>query len=228
MQSKSLLLIFFILVILFLIFFAYRASIKKKQSTAATQSNTLDSEPFLMPIEDVFSIQGRGVVVTGTIQRGRIHVGDKPSLVGRSNEVREVNVTGIEQFRKLFDEAAAGDPVGLLLRHVTPDEVKPGQVLAAPNSIDAHERFSAEVYFLSMDEGGLSTPITADIDSQFFFRAPPIDGSFSFSEGILEALPGETTTIKVTLSEPLAMEIGSRFSLQVQNKVIASGTVIGC
>ena len=181
-------------------------------------------KPFLMPIEDVFSISGRGTVVTGRIERGIIRVNDPASIVG-IRETRDTVVTGVEMFRKLLDEGQAGDNVGALLRGVNKDEVVRGQVLAAPKSIEPYSKFKGTVYVLSKDEGGRNKPFFSGYRPQFYFRTTDITGTINLEDGKM-VLPGDHTEIDVELINPIAMDKGLRFAIREGGRTVASGQVI--
>ncbi|WP_152902445.1 elongation factor Tu, partial [Neisseria bacilliformis] len=168
-------------------------------------------KPFLLPIEDVFSISGRGTVVTGRVERGIIHVGDEIEIVGLK-ETQKTTCTGVEMFRKLLDEGQAGDNVGVLLRGTKREEVERGQVLAKPGTITPHTKFKAEVYVLSKEEGGRHTPFFANYRPQFYFRTTDVTGAVTLEEGVEMVMPGENVTITVELIAPIAMEEGLRFA----------------
>ncbi|HGG9531713.1 TPA: elongation factor Tu, partial [Neisseria meningitidis] len=168
-------------------------------------------KPFLLPIEDVFSISGRGTVVTGRVERGIIHVGDEIEIVGLK-ETQKTTCTGVEMFRKLLDEGQAGDNVGVLLRGTKREDVERGQVLAKPGTITPHTKFKAEVYVLSKEEGGRHTPFFANYRPQFYFRTTDVTGAVTLEEGVEMVMPGENVTITVELIAPIAMEEGLRFA----------------
>jgi elongation factor Tu len=181
-------------------------------------------KPFLMPIEDVFSISGRGTVVTGRVERGIVRVGEEVEIVG-INETRKTTCTGVEMFRKLLDEGQAGDNIGALLRGVKRDEVERGQVLAKPGSITPHTKFSAEVYVLSKEEGGRHTPFFSGYRPQFYFRTTDITGVVTLDEGIEMIMPGDNTTFHVHLINPIAMEKGLRFAIREGGRTVGAGVV---
>jgi elongation factor Tu len=180
--------------------------------------------PFLMPIEDVFSIEGRGTVVTGRIERGIVKVNEEVEIVGISPTVK-TTVTGVEMFRKLLDEGRAGDNVGCLLRGTKKDDVERGQVLAKPGSITPHTQFSAEIYVLSKEEGGRHTPFFSNYRPQFYFRTTDITGIITLPEGTEMVMPGDNTAITVELIHPIAMEKGLRFAIREGGRTVASGRV---
>ncbi|HFC3909150.1 TPA: elongation factor Tu, partial [Neisseria gonorrhoeae] len=170
-------------------------------------------KPFLLPIEDVFSISGRGTVVTGRVERGIIHVGDEIEIVGLK-ETQKTTCTGVEMFRKLLDEGQAGDNVGVLLRGTKREDVERGQVLAKPGTITPHTKFKAEVYVLSKEEGGRHTPFFANYRPQFYFRTTDVTGAVTLEKGVEMVMPGENVTITVELIAPIAMEEGLRFAIR--------------
>ena len=181
-------------------------------------------KPFLMPIEDIFSIQGRGTVVTGRIEKGKIRVGEEVEIVG-FRETRKTVVTGVEMFKKLLDEGMAGDNVGLLLRGVEKDEVERGQVLAKPGSITPHTKFKGEVYVLSKDEGGRHTPFFSGYRPQFYFRTTDVTGVVKLPEGVQMVMPGDNVSIEVELITPVAMDKGLRFAIREGGRTVGAGTV---
>ena len=181
-------------------------------------------KPFLLPIEDVFSISGRGTVVTGRVERGVIHVGDEIEIVGLK-ETQKTTCTGVEMFRKLLDEGQAGDNVGILLRGTKREEVERGQVLAKPGTITPHTQFKAEVYVLSKEEGGRHTPFFANYRPQFYFRTTDVTGAVTLSEGVEMVMPGENVTISVELIAPIAMEEGLRFAIREGGRTVGAGVV---
>ena len=181
-------------------------------------------KPFLLPIEDVFSISGRGTVVTGRVERGVIHVGDEIEIVGL-RETQKTTCTGVEMFRKLLDEGQAGDNVGVLLRGTKREEVERGQVLAKPGTITPHTKFKAEVYVLSKEEGGRHTPFFANYRPQFYFRTTDVTGAVTLEEGVEMVMPGENVTINVELIAPIAMEEGLRFAIREGGRTVGAGVV---
>jgi elongation factor Tu len=181
-------------------------------------------KPFLMPIEDVFSISGRGTVVTGRVDRGRVKVGEEVEIVGFSPTQKKV-VTGVEMFRKLLDEGVAGDNIGVLLRGVEKDEVERGQVLAKPGSITPHTKFKAEVYILSKEEGGRHTPFFNGYRPQFYIRTTDVTGTLNLPEGVEMVMPGDNTTISAELMVPVAIEKGSRFAVREGGRTVGAGTI---
>jgi elongation factor Tu len=180
---------------------------------------------FLMPVEDVFSIEGRGTVATGRIDRGRVHVGDKVEIVGLT-ETKETVVTGVEMFRKLLDEGQAGDNVGCLLRGLKREEVERGQVLAKPGSITPHTKFKAEVYVLTKDEGGRHTPFFNGYRPQFYFRTTDVTGSIKLPQGVEMVMPGDNITMEVELITPIAMDKELRFAIREGGRTVGAGVVI--
>jgi len=181
-------------------------------------------KPFLMPVEDVFSITGRGTVATGRVERGKIHVGDEVELVGFGPSKKSV-VTGVEMFRKLLDEGQAGDNVGLLLRGIDKNEVERGQVIAATGSITPHTKFEGQVYVLSKEEGGRHTPFFNGYRPQFYFRTTDVTGSVDLPEGREMVMPGDNVAIKVTLIAPIAMEEQVRFAIREGGRTVGAGMV---
>ena len=181
-------------------------------------------KPFLMPIEDVFSISGRGTVVTGRVERGIIKVGDEVEIVGIRPTVK-TTCTGVEMFRKLLDQGQAGDNIGALLRGTKRDEVERGQVLAAPKSITPHKKFKAEVYVLSKEEGGRHTPFFTGYRPQFYFRTTDITGIIALEEGVEMVMPGDNATFNVELIHPIAMEKGLRFAIREGGRTVGAGVV---
>jgi elongation factor Tu len=180
--------------------------------------------PFLMPIEDVFSISGRGTVVTGRIERGRVKVGDEIEIVG-IRDTTKTTCTGVEMFRKLLDSGEAGDNVGVLLRGTKRDEVERGQVLCVPGSITPHTKFEAEVYVLSKEEGGRHTPFFNGYRPQFYFRTTDVTGSVDLPEGVEMVMPGDNVKITVSLIAPIAMEEGLRFAIREGGRTVGAGVV---
>jgi elongation factor Tu len=182
-------------------------------------------KPFLMPVEDVVSITGRGTVVTGRIERGKIKLNDPVDIVGLREDKLTSVVTGIEMFRKLLDEGVAGDNVGLLLRGIDKDQVRRGMVVCAPNSITPHKHFKAEVYILTKEEGGRHTPFTTNYRPQFFFRTADVTGTIKLPENVPMVMPGDNVTIEVELIYPIAMEKGLRFAIREGGRTIGAGQV---
>lgn len=181
-------------------------------------------KPFLMPVEDVFSISGRGTVVTGRIERGRIKVGEEIAIVGLKDTIK-TTCTGVEMFRKLLDEGIAGDNVGILLRGTKREEVERGQVLAKPGSITPHTKFEAEVYVLSKEEGGRHTPFFKGYRPQFYFRTTDVTGAVELPEGVEMVMPGDNIKMVVTLIQPIAMEDGVRFAIREGGRTVGAGVV---
>ena len=181
-------------------------------------------KPFLMPIEDVFSISGRGTVVTGRIETGIVNVGDEVEIVG-IKDTKKTTVTGVEMFRKLLDRGEAGDNVGALIRGVAREEVERGQVLTKPGAVTPHTEFSAEVYVLSKDEGGRHTPFFANYRPQFYFRTTDVTGEVILPEGTEMVMPGDNVTIGVKLIAPIAMDEGLRFAIREGGRTVGSGVV---
>ena len=182
-------------------------------------------KPFLMPIEDVFSITGRGTVVTGRVERGIIKVQDTVEIVGMQEESHSTVCTGVEMFKKLLDEGRAGDNIGALLRGIQRTDVKRGQVLAKPGSITPHTKFEGEVYILTKDEGGRHTPFFDGYRPQFFFRTTDVTGAVALPEGIEMCMPGDNATFTIELITPIAMEEGLRFAVREGGRTVASGVV---
>ena len=181
-------------------------------------------KPFLMPIEDVFSISGRGTVVTGRIERGQVKVGEEIEIVGFKPSEKKV-VTGVEMFRKLLDSGQAGDNVGVLLRGVEKDDIERGQVLAKPGSIKPHTKFKAEVYVLSKDEGGRHTPFFNGYRPQFYLRTTDVTGTLNLNEGVEMIMPGDNTSVTVELIAPVALEQGARFAIREGGRTVGAGSV---
>jgi elongation factor Tu len=181
-------------------------------------------KPFLMPVEDVFSITGRGTVATGRIERGKVKVGEEVELVGLGASKKTV-VTGVEMFRKLLDEGFAGDNVGLLLRGVGKDEIERGMVLAKPGSIMPHTKFKAEVYVLTKEEGGRHTPFFKGYRPQFYFRTTDVTGAVEMPEGVEMVMPGDNIQMEITLISPIAMEKELRFAIREGGRTVGAGVV---
>jgi elongation factor Tu len=181
-------------------------------------------KPFLMPVEDVFSIQGRGTVVTGRIERGVVHTGDEVAIIG-INDTTKTICTGVEMFRKILDEGMAGDNVGCLLRGTKKEEVERGQVLAKPGSIDPHTKFKAEIYVLSKDEGGRHTPFFTNYRPQFYFRTTDVTGACELPEDIKMVMPGDNVNMTITLITPIAMEKGLRFAIREGGRTVGAGVI---
>ncbi|MBU5311770.1 elongation factor Tu [Tissierella carlieri] len=182
-------------------------------------------KPFLMPVEDVFSITGRGTVATGRVERGVVKTGDNVEIVGLAEEARTVVVTGVEMFRKLLDEAQAGDNIGALLRGVQRNEIERGQVLAKPKSINPHIKFESEVYVLSKEEGGRHTPFFNGYRPQFYFRTTDVTGDIKLEEGVEMVMPGDNSKFTIELITPIAIEEGLRFSIREGGRTVGSGVV---
>jgi elongation factor Tu len=182
-------------------------------------------KPFLMPIEDVFTITGRGTVVTGRVDRGQIKVNEKVEIIG-IKETKEVVVTGVEMFRKLLDYAQAGDNVGLLLRGVSREQVQRGQVIAKPKSVTPHTKFTAQVYVLSHDEGGRHTPFFSNYRPQFYFRTTDITGVIQLPKGVEMVMPGDNIEMEVELIHPIALEQGTKFSIREGGHTVGAGSVV--
>ncbi len=182
-------------------------------------------KPYLMPVEDVFTITGRGTVATGRIERGKVKVGDEVEIVGLMDKPRKTVVTGIEMFRKLLDEGIAGDNVGVLLRGIERTDIERGQVLAKPGSIKPHKKFEAEVYILSKDEGGRHTPFFSNYRPQFYFRTTDVTGSITLPEGVEMVMPGDNVRMTVELITPIACEEGLRFAIREGGRTVGAGVV---
>jgi elongation factor Tu len=182
-------------------------------------------KPYLMPVEDVFTITGRGTVATGRIERGKVKVGDEIEIVGLMEKPRKTVVTGIEMFRKLLDEGIAGDNVGVLLRGIERTDIERGQVLAKPGSIKPHKKFEAEVYILSKDEGGRHTPFFSNYRPQFYFRTTDVTGSITLPEGVEMVMPGDNVRMTVELITPIACEEGLRFAIREGGRTVGAGVV---
>jgi elongation factor Tu len=182
-------------------------------------------KPFLMPIEDVFSITGRGTVVTGRVERGIIKVGDTIDIIGMQETKQTTTVTGIEMFRKLLDRAEAGDNAGVLLRGTKKDDVERGMVLVKPGSVTPHKEFECEVYVLSKEEGGRHTPFFKGYRPQFYFRTTDVTGDIELPEGVEMIMPGDNTQFKVKLIQPIAMEQGLRFAIREGGRTVGAGVV---
>ena len=182
-------------------------------------------KPFMMPVEDVFSITGRGTVATGRVERGQVRVGDEVEIVGISEKTSKTTVTGVEMFRKLLDYAEAGDNIGTLLRGVTRDNIERGQVLAKPGTITPHTKFKAEVYVLTKEEGGRHTPFFTNYRPQFYFRTTDITGVCLLPEGVEMVMPGDNVTMEVELIHPVAIENGTKFSIREGGRTVGAGSV---
>ncbi|XJZ27436.1 elongation factor Tu [Bacillota bacterium Lsc_1132] len=182
-------------------------------------------KPFMMPVEDVFSITGRGTVATGRVERGQVRVGDVVEIVGFTEEPKSTTVTGVEMFRKLLDYAEAGDNIGALLRGVAREEIERGQVLAKPKSITPHTKFKAQVYVLSKEEGGRHTPFFSNYRPQFYFRTSDITGIVHLPEGVEMVMPGDNIEMTVELIAPVAIEEGTKFSIREGGRTVGAGSV---
>ena len=182
-------------------------------------------KPFLMPVEDVFSITGRGTVATGRVERGTLHVSDEVEIIGIHEDVKKTVVTGIEMFRKLLDEAQAGDNIGALLRGIQRTEIERGQVLIKPGTVTCHKKFTCQVYVLTKDEGGRHTPFFNNYRPQFYFRTTDVTGVCELPEGIEMCMPGDNVEMTVELIHPVAMEEGLRFAIREGGRTVGSGTV---
>lgn len=182
-------------------------------------------KPFLMPVEDVFSITGRGTVATGRIETGRIHVNDEVQMIGLGAEGRKTVVTGVEMFRKILDEGEAGDNVGLLLRGIDKDEIKRGMVLAHPGDVKPHSKFKAEVYILKKEEGGRHTPFMNKYRPQFYIRTLDVTGEIKLPEGTEMVMPGDNVTIEVDLISPVACNVGLRFAIREGGRTVGAGQI---
>jgi elongation factor Tu len=183
-------------------------------------------KPFLMPVEDVFTITGRGTVATGRVERGTLHMNDELEILGIKEDVKKTVVTGIEMFRKLLDEAQAGDNIGALLRGVNRDEIQKGQVLAKPGSVTCHKKFTAQVYVLTKDEGGRHTPFFNNYRPQFYFRTTDVTGVCELPAGTEMCMPGDNVEMDVELITPIAIEVGLRFAIREGGRTVGSGAVI--
>ncbi|MBE3572460.1 MAG: elongation factor Tu [Moorella humiferrea] len=184
-------------------------------------------KPFLMPIEDVFTITGRGTVTTGRVERGKVKVGDEVEIIGLRDQVRKTVVTGVEMFRKILDEAVAGDNIGTLLRGVERKEVERGMVLAKPGSIKPHTKFNAEVYVLTKEEGGRHTPFFNGYRPQFYFRTTDVTGVVKLPEGVEMVMPGDNIRMSIELITPIAIEEGLRFAIREGGRTVGAGVVTG-
>ena len=182
-------------------------------------------KPFLMPVEDVFSITGRGTVATGRVERGTLHVSDEVEIIGIHEDVKKTVVTGIEMFRKLLDEAQAGDNIGALLRGVQRTEIERGQVLIKPGTVTCHKKFTCQVYVLTKDEGGRHTPFFNNYRPQFYFRTTDVTGVCDLPEGVEMCMPGDNVEMTVELIHPVAMEEGLRFAIREGGRTVGSGRV---
>ena len=184
-----------------------------------------NDKPFMMPVEDVFSITGRGTVATGRVERGQVRVGDEVEVVGIAEETSKTTVTGVEMFRKLLDYAEAGDNIGALLRGVAREDIQRGQVLAKPGTITPHTKFSAEVYVLTKEEGGRHTPFFTNYRPQFYFRTTDVTGVVELPEGTEMVMPGDNVTMEVELIHPIAIENGTKFSIREGGRTVGAGNV---
>ncbi|GGK21380.1 elongation factor Tu [Caldalkalibacillus thermarum] len=182
-------------------------------------------KPFLMPVEDVFSITGRGTVATGRVERGVVKVGDEVEILGLRDEPKKTTVTGVEMFRKILDEAQAGDNIGALLRGVNRDEVERGQVLIKPGTVKAHKKFKCQVYVLSKEEGGRHTPFFSNYRPQFYFRTTDVTGIIKLPEGVEMVMPGDNVEMEVELISPIAIEDGTRFAIREGGRTVGAGAV---
>lgn len=182
-------------------------------------------KPFMMPVEDVFSITGRGTVATGRVERGQLKVGDVVEIVGLSDKPKQTTVTGVEMFRKLLDYAEAGDNIGALLRGIAREEVQRGQVLAKPGSITPHTKFKAQVYVLTKEEGGRHTPFFSNYRPQFYFRTTDVTGIITLPEGVEMVMPGDNVEMSVELIAPIAIEEGTKFSIREGGRTVGAGSV---
>ena len=184
-----------------------------------------NDKPFMMPVEDVFSITGRGTVATGRVERGQVRVGDEVEMVGIHDEISKTTVTGVEMFRKLLDYAEAGDNIGALLRGVAREDIQRGQVLAKPGSITPHTKFTAKVYVLTKEEGGRHTPFFTNYRPQFYFRTTDVTGVVELPEGTEMVMPGDNVTMEVELIHPIAIENGTKFSIREGGRTVGAGVV---
>jgi len=182
-------------------------------------------KPFMMPVEDVFTITGRGTVATGRVERGQIKVGEEVEIIGLNEDAMKTTVTGVEMFRKLLDYAEAGDNIGALLRGVDREDIKRGQVVAKPGSITPHTKFKSEVYILSKEEGGRHTPFFQNYRPQFYFRTTDVTGVIELPEGVEMVMPGDNVEMNVELISPIAIEDGTRFSIREGGRTVGSGVV---
>ena len=182
-------------------------------------------KPFMMPVEDVFSITGRGTVATGRVERGQVKVGDVVDIIGLAEEAKSTTVTGVEMFRKLLDYAEAGDNIGALLRGVSREDIQRGQVLAKPGTITPHTNFKAEVYVLSKEEGGRHTPFFSNYRPQFYFRTTDVTGVINLPEGVEMVMPGDNIEMTVELIAPIALEEGTKFSIREGGRTVGAGVV---
>jgi elongation factor Tu len=183
-------------------------------------------KPFLMPVEDVFTITGRGTVATGRVERGVLHLNDELEIIGIKEDTQKTVVTGIEMFRKLLDEAQAGDNIGALLRGINRDQVEKGQVLAKPGTVTCHKKFTAQVYVLTKDEGGRHTPFFNNYRPQFYFRTTDVTGVCNLPAGTEMCMPGDNVEMTIELIHPVAMEQGLRFAIREGGRTVGSGSVV--
>ena len=202
-----------------------RRAVRSDRRTTFLNRRETNDKPFLMPVEDVFSITGRGTVATGRVERGSLTVGTEVEIIGLTEEKRKVVVTGIEMFRKLLDEAETGDNIGALLRGVQRDEIERGQVLAAPGTIHPHTKFKGEVYVLKKEEGGRHTPFFNGYRPQFYFRTTDVTGDLQLPEGTEMCMPGDNITMTISLITPIAIEEGLRFAIREGGRTVGSGVV---
>ena len=182
-------------------------------------------KPFMMPVEDVFSITGRGTVATGRVERGQVKVGEVVEIIGLAEEPKQTTVTGVEMFRKLLDYAEAGDNIGALLRGVAREDIQRGQVLAKPGTITPHTKFQAQVYVLSKEEGGRHTPFFSNYRPQFYFRTTDVTGVIQLPEGVEMVMPGDNIEMTVELISPIAIEEGTKFSIREGGRTVGAGSV---
>jgi len=200
------------------------AELLEAVDTFIPQPTRATDQPFLMPVEDVFTITGRGTVATGRVERGVVKVGDNVSIVGMGSDKSSV-VTGVEMFRKLLDEAQAGDNIGVLLRGITRTDIERGQVLCKPGSINPHTKFTAEVYVLKKEEGGRHTPFFNGYRPQFYFRTTDVTGSIELANGVEMVMPGDNVSMTISLITPIAIEQGLRFAIREGGRTVGSGVV---
>jgi elongation factor Tu len=197
---------------------------EKIDSYIPTPERDID-KPFLMPVEDVFTITGRGTVATGRVERGTVKVGDEVEIVGLAEETRKTVVTGVEMFRKLLDQAQAGDNIGALLRGIERKDIERGQVLVKPGSIKPHTTFTAQVYVLTKEEGGRHKPFFSGYRPQFYFRTTDVTGVIQLPEGTEMVMPGDNITVTVELISPIAIEEGTRFAIREGGRTVGAGAV---
>jgi elongation factor Tu len=179
----------------------------------------------MMPVEDVFTITGRGTVATGRVERGKVKVGDEVEIIGLNDEPKKTTVTGVETFRKILDEAQAGDNIGALLRGIDRDEVERGQVLAKPGTIKPYKKFKCQVYVLSKEEGGRHTPFFSNYRPQFYFRTTDVTGVIKLPDGVEMVMPGDNVEMEVELISPIAIEDGTRFAIREGGRTVGAGAV---